>query len=299
QITYSTGTGSTPRAVAVADLNNDGWLDFVSANSDNVGVFLGLGNGTFSSQETYSTGIRSLPLAVTIADLNNDSYLDIVVANAFTDNVGIFFGYGTGAFTNQTTFYTGTNSGPSGVIIADFNNDNRLDIGVSLEFSGEMGVLLGYGNGTFFDVVIYSIETNAGPTSIATGDFNNDNRLDIVVSNFLLGSISLFYGNGDGTFSNLTSYTTGSGSQPGFVIASDLNNDTILDIAVANVGKDNIGVFFGNVNHSFYDQITFSTGIGSAPNALVVEDFNNDNQLDIAFANYGTNYLVVLLQCIN
>ncbi|CAF3577720.1 unnamed protein product [Adineta steineri] len=299
QITYSTGTGSTPRAVAVADLNNDGWLDFVSANSDNVGVFLGLGNGTFSSQETYSTGIRSLPLAVTIADLNNDSYLDIVVANAFTDNVGIFFGYGTGAFTNQTTFYTGTNSGPSGVIIADFNNDNRLDIGVSLEFSGEMGVLLGYGNGTFFDVVIYSIETNAGPTSIATGDFNNDNRLDIVVSNFLLGSISLFYGNGDGTFSNLTSYTTGSGSQPGFVIASDLNNDTILDIAVANVGKDNIGVFFGNVNHSFYDQITFSTGIGSAPNALVVEDFNNDNQLDIAFANYGTNYLGVLLQCIN
>ncbi|CAF0853554.1 unnamed protein product [Adineta steineri] len=301
QITYSTGTGSTPRAVAAADLNNDGWLDFVSGNSgtDNVGIFLGLGNGIFSNQATYSTGIRSVTLAVTIADLNNDSYLDIVVANAFTDNVGIFLGFGNGTFTDQTTFYTGTNSGPSGVIIADFNNDNRLDIAIALQLSGQMGVLLAQGNGTFSDVVIYSIDSNAGPTSIATGDFNNDNRLDIVVSNFLLGSISLFYGNGNGIFSNMTNYTTGSGSQPGFVIVSDLNNDTILDIAVANLGTDNIGVFYGNMNHSFYDQITFSTGFGSAPNALVVEDFNNDNQLDFAFANYGTNSIGVLLQCIN
>ncbi|CAF1461237.1 unnamed protein product [Adineta steineri] len=301
QIPFSTSLGSAPRAVAVADLNNDEWLDFVSGNSgiDNVGVFLGLGNGIFSNQTTYSTGMRSLPIAISIADLNNDSYLDMVVANAWGDNVGILFGYGDGTFTNQTTFDTGYNSGPCGVILADFNNDSRLDIAVALQFTGAMGVFLGHGNGNFSSIVIYAIDSEASPVSTATGDFNNDNRLDIVVSNFDLGSISIFYGNGDGTFSNLISYTTGSGSQPAWVVVSDLNNDAILDIAVSNFGTDNIGVFFGNMNHSFYDQVTFSTGIGSAPNALVVEDFNNDNQLDIAFVNFGTNYLGVLLQCIN
>ncbi|CAF4188254.1 unnamed protein product, partial [Adineta steineri] len=301
QSTFSTGTDSAPSAVAVADLNNDGWLDFVSANSGsgNVGIFLGLSNGTFSNQTTYSTGIKPLTVAVTIVDLNNDSYLDIVAANFWNDNVGIFLGYGNGTFTNQTTFNTSYFSRPSAVISGDFNNDSRLDIAVSLESSGGIGVLIGRGNGTFFDVVIYSIGSNALPTSIATSDFNNDNRLDIVVTNFNLGSISIFYGNGDGSFSNLTNYTTGSNSQPSWIVVSDLNNDAILDIAVANFGTDNIGVFFGNVNHSFYDQITFSTGYGSAPNALVVEDFNDDNQLDIAFVNFGTNYLGVLLGCIN
>ncbi|CAF4240686.1 unnamed protein product, partial [Adineta steineri] len=301
QITFSTGTGSTPRAVAVADLNNDGWLDFVSGNSGsgNVCVFLGLSSGTFSNQTTYSTGIKPLTGAVTIVDLNNDSYLDMVVSNVYTHNIGIFLGYGNSAFTNQTTFDTGINSGPCGVIVADFNNDSRLDIVVVLQFSGQIGVLLGHGENIFTDVVTYLIDSNASPTSITTGDFNNDNRLDIVVSNFLLNSISIFYGNGDGTFSNLTNYTTGSHSQPAGIIISDLNNDGILDIVVANFGTDNIGVFFGNVNHSFHDQITFSTGTGSSPYALVVEDFNNDNQPDIAFVNYGTNCLGVLLQCIN
>ncbi|CAF4135376.1 unnamed protein product [Adineta steineri] len=301
QITFSTGLGSAPNAVAVADLNNDGWLDFVAVNSGsgNVGVFLGLSNGTFSNQTIYSTGMRSFPVAISIVDLNNDSYLDMVVANFYTNNVGIFLGYGNGTFTNQTTFYTGYNSGPCGVVCGDFNNDSQLDIAVALQTSGQMGVFLGHGNGTFSPIVIYSIDSKAQPVSVATGDFNNDNRLDIVVSNFGLGSISIFYGNGDGTFSNLTNYTTGSNSQPACVVVSDLNNDAILDIAVANLGADNIGVFFGNMNHSFYDQITFSTGIGSAPTALAIEDFNNDNQLDIAFANYGSNYLGVLLQCIN
>ncbi|CAF0779959.1 unnamed protein product [Adineta steineri] len=299
QITFSTGTESAPRALAVADLNNDGWLDFVSGNSDNVGVFLGLDNGTFSNQTTYSTGIKPLTSAVTIVDLNNDSYLDIVVANVYTDNIGIFLGFGNGIFTNQTTFYTGNMSGPTGVIVADFNNDSRLDIAVALQFTGEMGVFLGYGNGTFSPIVIYSIDSRASPVSVATGDFNNDNRLDIVMTNAGLGNISIFYGDGDGNFSNLTNYTTGSKSQPAWVVVSDLNSDAILDIAVANFGTDNIGVFFGNINHSFYDQIAFSTGIGSSPNALVVEDFNNDNQLDIAFVNYGTNYLGVLLGCTN
>ncbi|CAF3575076.1 unnamed protein product [Adineta steineri] len=301
QVTFSTGTDSAPESVAVADLNSDGWLDFVSGNQGNssVGVFLGLGNGTFSSQTIYSTGINSAPYAIIIVDLNNDSYLDIVTANYWGGNVSIFLGYGAGTFTNQTTFNTGQLSGPSAVISADFNNDSRLDIAVALQLSGQIGVLLGHGNGNFSDTVTYSIGNNSFPVSIATNDFNNDNRLDIVVANYGFSSISIFYGNGDGTFSNPTSYTTGNGSLPRDLVVSDLNNDTVLDIAVANSGTGNIGVFFGNVNHSFYDQITFSTGPGSSPLALVVEDFNNDNQLDVAFVSFGTNYLGILLGCIN
>ena len=56
QTTYS--TGSSPCSVAVVDVNSDNKPDIVIANygSNNVGVLLNRGNGTFLTQTTYSTG---------------------------------------------------------------------------------------------------------------------------------------------------------------------------------------------------------------------------------------------------
>ena len=83
QKTYSTGTGSGPSGIAIGDLNGDGRLDIAVANygTNNVGVFLGYGNGNLSSQMTFSTGTGSSPIWVSIGNFNNDSQLDIVAAN--------------------------------------------------------------------------------------------------------------------------------------------------------------------------------------------------------------------------
>jgi hypothetical protein len=52
QTIYSTGLGSLPRSLAVVDFDNDNHRDIVIANSnaDNIDVFLGYGNGSFSGQ---------------------------------------------------------------------------------------------------------------------------------------------------------------------------------------------------------------------------------------------------------
>ena len=56
--------------VAVVDLNNDGILDVavVNAGMDNVGVFFGNGNSTFSNQTTFSTGSGSAPHGIAIGN---------------------------------------------------------------------------------------------------------------------------------------------------------------------------------------------------------------------------------------
>ncbi len=301
QKVYLTGTDSQPMSVAVGDFNNDSQLDFVVANggSDNVGVFLGLGNGTFSSQTTYLTGSGSYPFCTAVADFNNDSRLDIVVCNYWGSTIDIFLGFGNGTFSSQTTYSTGNNSGPISVAVGDFNNNSRLDIVVTNNWDCNIGIFLGYGNGTFSRQVTFSTGNNSDPRSIAVADFNNDSRLDIVVADFWAERIDLFFGYGDGTFSDVITYSTGNYSAPISVVVGDFNNDGRLDVAVANSGTDNIGVFFRNGNGTFSGQTTFSTGSGSQPYALAIGDFNNDNQLDIAVANYGSNNLGVLLGCIN
>jgi hypothetical protein len=82
---------SHPRYLAVGDFNNDGYQDIVVANSgtDNVGIFLGYGNGTFAAQVTYSTGVISSPYSVAVGDFNKDDHLDIVVANYDSHSIGV------------------------------------------------------------------------------------------------------------------------------------------------------------------------------------------------------------------
>ena len=68
---------STRWGVAVVDVNNDSKPDIIVANydSNNVGVFLNTGNGTFIAQTTYSTS--SNPLGVAVVDINSDNKPDI------------------------------------------------------------------------------------------------------------------------------------------------------------------------------------------------------------------------------
>jgi hypothetical protein len=91
QTIYSTGIGSITQALSVVDVNSDSKPDVIVANSNtnNVGVFLNSGNGTFTAQTTYSTGAYSSSYVVAVVDVNSDSKPDIIVANYGTDNVGV------------------------------------------------------------------------------------------------------------------------------------------------------------------------------------------------------------------
>jgi hypothetical protein len=301
KIMYPTGVHSYPYSVAVGDLNNDGCLDFAVINDGTatVGVVLGLGNGTFSNQTIYSLGWYSAPSCIVVADLNNDSHLDIIVCNWGNNSISIFIGFGDGTFSNETIHPTGENSQPQSIAIGDLNNDSRLDIVVANYGNSNISILLGHGNGTFSNVIPYPTGSGSYPMSVAVGDFNNDNQLDIVVANAGTNNLYVFIGDGNGTFPFMTICPTGDNSEPASVVIGDFNNDGRLDIAVANSGADNIGVLLGNGNGTFSSPKSYSTGSGSFPYSIAIGDLNNDNQLDIVVANQGSNSFSVLLGFVN
>ncbi|CAF3681929.1 unnamed protein product, partial [Rotaria socialis] len=117
QMTYS--TGSYPKFLNAVDINGDGKPDIIVVNyaSNNVGVLLNTGNGTFSAQTTYLTGTGPFGLAIT--DVNGDGKPDIIVVNSGSNNVGVLLNIGSGTFSAQTTYSTG--SSPDCVAAADVN----------------------------------------------------------------------------------------------------------------------------------------------------------------------------------
>ena len=101
------------------------------------------------------------------------------------------------------------------------------------------------------------VTSDSLPRSIAFGDFNQDNKLDIVVANSGTDNIDIFFEDDNGTFVNQTTYSTGSGSHPYSVAVSDFNNDNFLDIVVANYGTNSILLFLGKGNGTFSNQQHF------------------------------------------
>jgi hypothetical protein len=297
EMSYLIGTDSHPQYVITCDINSDNQSDIVSVNSktDSISIIMGHRNGTFEKQMMYSTGNNSYPYAAASGDLNNDNRLDLIVANEGTDNIGVFYGFNYTSFHDQMTYSSIDALQPYGIVTSDFNDDSFIDIAAVFYTSSNLGILFGYGNGSFSNIMIYSTEGGSGPYAIAVGDFNNDSRSDIVVANYGSSNIGVFIGYGNGYFAGMMTYSTGKGSYPVAVTVGDLNNDSRLDVVVANYGAGSIGVLLGYGNGSFSVVNICSTGIGSTPRSVTVSDFDNDRLLDIAVANFGTGTVGVLL----
>ncbi|CAF3131648.1 unnamed protein product, partial [Rotaria sp. Silwood2] len=65
--------------------------------------------------------------------------------------------------------------------VGDFNNDNQLDIAFNDYDGGQVGVLLGYGNGAFGAPTRFSTGDDSYPVAITAADFNGDGNLDVAV----------------------------------------------------------------------------------------------------------------------
>ncbi|RZK49593.1 MAG: hypothetical protein EOO59_16340, partial [Hymenobacter sp.] len=141
---YALGANSRPFAVAVADVNGDGQLDVLTANSGTgtAGVLLGTGTGRFGAVRTYSTGPTSQPLGLAVADVNSDGHPDLLAATDSAPTVCLLLGTGTGSFGVATPYSAGPNSYPHGLAVADVNGDGQLDVLTANGGNNTVGVLL-------------------------------------------------------------------------------------------------------------------------------------------------------------
>jgi len=190
-------------------------------------------------------------------------------------------------FRTQVTYSTGT--GPSSVVVADFDGNGKADFAVAIQGSNNVVLFLGRGDGTF-----QSGTTNAtgnSPVSLAAGDFNGDGKTDLAVANYGSNNVSILLGNGDGSFQTTVNYNAG--SNPFSVAVGDFNGDGKVDLVVANQSGNNLSVLLGNGDGTFQTAVNY--GAGTSPRFVAVGDFNGDGKADLAVANYGSNNLSILL----
>ena len=261
-----------------------------------------LGSGTlgaanlaqaFAPQVTYPAGNPIAPFVAT-GDFNGDGIPDLVVATGSGYHaVKVLLGNGDGTFQAPKTFTVG--SQPYYIAVGDFNNDGNLDLAVANLAGNSVSILLGNGDGTFAAAPEPLLPTGAGSTSpiaIVAADFNGDGILDLAVANDLAsGTVGVYLGNGDGTFSAANPAVNAVGTNPTGLTAFYLNGE--VNLAVANSGSKNVSVLLGNGDGTFQGQKTYTVDKG--PYSVIATDVNNDGIADLVVGNSTANTVGILI----
>jgi hypothetical protein len=224
------------------------------------------------------------PSAILMADLSGNGTEDLVVADGSSRAINIYLRQADGTLTPRQRVPVG--AGPIAILAHDLNQDGLTDLIVLNSADGTVSKLLQSPNhpGTWLQDQ-EPIHVGYAPVAMATGDFNRDGLLDIVVANFADSTLSTLINQSGrpGAFSPAPTIPTGNG--PTAIAAGDILGNGVDDLAVASF-DGNVSIFSGSPNTpSLLHALPTVANVGAGPRSIVISDLNGDGHQDLVVAN--------------
>jgi hypothetical protein len=177
--------------MVAADFNADGKQDLAVVNqtSTNLSILLGNGDGTFTEASGSPITVGKLPAAIASGDLAGNARADLAIVNQADATVTVLLNNGDGTFAAGIGSPYATSGTPTGIAIADFNQDGHADFAVTSKDANTFRVFFGVGAGLF----TLGFEPSAGPTgtfptAIVAANLVNGGFPDVAITNSISGA---------------------------------------------------------------------------------------------------------------
>lgn len=288
------GTGA--QAIAAADVDGDGKIDLITANSGANTVSVRLNDGTGAFIGTTNIAVGTAPRAVTAADVDNDGDLDLLVGNTGLPSISVLRNNGTGGFSTAATL--AVNDTPTALVTADINGDGALDLLVAT--FGGIEAWLNDGTGTFLTTAAaHATVATLSALSLSPADIDGDGDIDLITANnSSTKSVSVLFNAGNGTATSLPAFSASAADinlspLPTFIATGDIDNDGDEDFLTANnAASNNVSIGLNNGTGVF---TTSFLSVAGTPQYLSLADVNGDGKVDLLTANSSTNTVSIRL----
>jgi hypothetical protein len=289
--------GFFPTYVAAADMNGDGRLDLVVANtvSSSVTVLINHGAGKFtSSANNYATPFLESNLSLDavgllgVGDFNNDGKPDVEVASI--SGVDVLMNLGRGVLRAPASVEIGLLTAQ--MFAADLNGDGHPDLALATlgpnGIDGGIDVLAGHGDGTL-TITPYAFPGDLFIGNPIGGDFNGDGKIGVAAFGYGSGGILQTYNMGN--FTSSSGPTVEMPNQPIYVCAGDFNRDGYSDYAALDGNE--VDIYLNRHDGTYSGPVTYQ--LGANPLFILTRDLNHDGKLDLIAVNHDSNDVSILL----
>ncbi len=276
---------------AFADMNEDGWVDYMAMNEQSADVRVLLNRADGSGRlgpvlmPPSAVGVFASPSEV--ADFDNDGQMDLATSNADPSTVSILLGNGNGTFDPQQAVSVGAT--PHGLAALDVDGDADIDLVVATEGGNTMSMMLNNGSGVFGAATNFDSGGN-GEYALAAGDMNGDAIMDLVVGTRNDSQIRVLTGNGNATFTQTSNRPAGGLTWK--LVLGDVNGDGDMDVANINSTSNNGSILLGNGDGTL--QAATTHPFGGHMVASDLGDLDGDGDLDWVTSSYGAGRWYIL-----
>ncbi len=178
-----------------------------------------------------------------------------------------------------------------GAYAGDMNNDGYSDLVAVNESSDDLRILLNDGQGNYPDFTVFDTGNESTPSPSEGADFNNDGKIDLVVTTAWDTEVRILTGDGLGGFTNMDTYFTSNGVRG--VVVGDFDGDGWDDMLTTNRLAGDISIFMNDGDGTFTESNMNLPG--GDETACALTDANGDGLLDVYFAMFNAKKMGVLL----
>ncbi|MGH3640366.1 MAG: FG-GAP-like repeat-containing protein [Mycobacterium sp.] len=245
-----------------------------------------------ASPATYS--LPDLGRQLVVTDATGDGVPDVLVGAS--THVFLLRGVGDGSLQGAETLPAGSRYHTTDTLaVADMDDDGVVDL-VTSE-TNALGTdwvitIYGQGGGAFSgESRVESPIFQPGIGRLAAADLDGDGFQDVLATNGIADSLSVFRGVGGGALQLPLNAPAGNG--PSRLAVADINFDGRLDVVTANRESGDVSLLLGLGTGTFQRQRTYA--VGSHTSDVAIADLNGDQILDVIATSAGANSLAVLI----
>ncbi len=176
--------GDSARFTAIADVDEDGDKDLVTAcyTLEMVWLSLNNGNATFQAPSNLVSNVNGHHSTLALAaDFDGDGHVDIAASDDYPNVMMILPNDGAGNFSQLFSYPVG--DGPVNAEVLDFDLDGDPDIVTCNHRGDDISILFNRGDGTFEPAYSHTLAPNK-PMDFALADFDGDGDADMAVTYF-------------------------------------------------------------------------------------------------------------------